>query len=116
MKYEFTNVGLLGSMTLCRQVNGGAWSTVRQVQYGYYDGTQQYGGTLGDLMAATVEDGYTDGLTYVFNPTSGDFGDASCDPDGRNPLRPTFSPGNIFFSVATQRTARVPPVATHRLC
>jgi hypothetical protein len=34
------NAGLLGSVTERRQVNGGAWSTVRQVQYAYYDGTQ----------------------------------------------------------------------------
>jgi hypothetical protein len=74
----------------CRQVNGGAWSTVRQVQYSYYDGTQTYGGNVGDLMTASVLDGnnnvlttsyyryytpgqpngYTDGLHYVFNPTS----------------------------------------------
>jgi YD repeat-containing protein len=63
---------------------------VRQVQYAYYEGTQTYGGNLGDLMTATVLDGqsnilktsyyryytsgdpngYTDGLKYVFNPDS----------------------------------------------
>jgi hypothetical protein len=84
------NAGLLGNVTLRRQINGGAWTTVRQVQYAYYDGTQQYGGNLGDLMTATVEDGsgnvlstsyyryytagqsggYQHGLSYVFNPAS----------------------------------------------
>jgi RHS repeat-associated protein len=84
------NAGLLGGVTERRQVNGGAWTTVRQVQYGYYDGTQQYGGNLGDLMTATVLDGnnnvldtsyyryytagnpngYQHGLEYVFNPDS----------------------------------------------
>jgi hypothetical protein len=76
--------------TLRQQVNGGAWSMVRQVQYSYYNGTQQYGGNLGDLMTATIEDGlgnvlstdyyryympgdangYQHGLKYVFNPQS----------------------------------------------
>jgi hypothetical protein len=28
---------------------------MQQVQYAYYDGAQQYGGNLGDLMKATVE-------------------------------------------------------------
>ncbi len=84
------NAGLLSSVTLRRQVNGGAWSTVQQVQYAYYDGTQQYGGNVGDLMTATVEDGnnnvlstdyyryytagqtggFQHGLSYVFNPQS----------------------------------------------
>ncbi|HEY7312113.1 MAG TPA: hypothetical protein VH643_22300 [Gemmataceae bacterium] len=84
------NAGLLGGVTLRRQVNGGAWTTVQQVQYAYYDGTQQYGGNLGDLMTATVLDGnnnvldtsyyryytagnptgYQHGLEYVFNPDS----------------------------------------------
>ncbi|HWG44328.1 MAG TPA: hypothetical protein VN688_16235 [Gemmataceae bacterium] len=84
------NAGLLGSVTLRTQINGGVWSTVQQVQYSYYDGTQTYGGNLGDLMTATVEDGsgnalstdyyryytpgaangYTHGLEYVFNSAS----------------------------------------------
>ncbi len=84
------NAGLLSGVTLRTQVNGGAWNIVRQVQYTYYDGTQQYGGNLGDLMTATVEDsnnnvldtsyyryytqgeanGYPHGLEYVFNPAS----------------------------------------------
>jgi hypothetical protein len=90
------NAGLLSNVTLRTQVNGGAWTTVRQVQYSYYDGTQTYGGNLGDLMTATVEDGsgnvlntsyyryytqadlnngqagYLDGLKYVFSPDSYD--------------------------------------------
>jgi RHS repeat-associated protein len=83
------NAGLLSNVTLRTKVNTGAWSTVRQVNYAYYDGTQS-GGNPGDLMTATVEDGssnvmdtsyyryyksgetngYTHGLKYVFNPDS----------------------------------------------
>jgi hypothetical protein len=83
------NVGQLSNVTPRRQVGGGAWSIVRQVQYAYYDGSQTYG-NLGDLMTATVEDGsgnaiatsyyryYTSGqqngyqhaLHFVFNPQS----------------------------------------------
>jgi hypothetical protein len=38
-----------------RSTNGGSsWTTVRQVAYGYYDGTQSYGNS-GDLMTATVQ-------------------------------------------------------------
>jgi hypothetical protein len=88
------NADLLSGVTLRTQVNGGAWTIVRQVQYVYYDGTQQYGGNQGDLMSATVLDGsgnvlntsyyryytqaditngqagYVHGLKYVFNPDS----------------------------------------------
>ena len=86
-----TNGGLLQSVTLRRQTNGGAWSTVRQVQYTYYDGVQPYG-NLGDLQLAQVLDGsgdvldtcyyryytpadagstgYVGGLKYAFGPES----------------------------------------------
>jgi hypothetical protein len=84
------NAGLLSGVTERTQVNGGAWNIVQQVLYTYYDGTQEYGGSLGDLMTATVEDGsgnvlstsyyryyaegqdngYANGLEYVFNPAS----------------------------------------------
>jgi RHS repeat-associated protein len=85
------NAGLLQSVVLRQQVNGGAWTVVRQVQYGYYDGTQSYG-NAGDLMTATVQDGsgntistdyyryytpadagsvgYVHGLKYVFTGAS----------------------------------------------
>jgi hypothetical protein len=96
------NAGLLSNVTLRTQVNGGAWSIVQQVAYTYYDGTQQYGGNLGDLMTATVEDGsgnvlstsyyryytagaangYQHGLEYVFNPASYYLG--SKDPQARS--------------------------------
>jgi hypothetical protein len=36
------NSGLVASLTLRRQVNGGPWGTVRQAVYAYYDGTQAY--------------------------------------------------------------------------
>jgi len=50
------NAGLISNVTLRRQVNGGAWSTVRQVVYTYYDGIAAYG-NIGDLQLANVEDG-----------------------------------------------------------
>jgi RHS repeat-associated protein len=71
---------------LRRQVNGGAWTVVRQVTYAYYDGTQSYG-NAGDLQTATIQDasgatlqtwyyryyvtesgGYQHALKYVFSP------------------------------------------------
>jgi hypothetical protein len=86
------NAGLLANVTLRRQTNGGAWGTVRQVQYAYYNGTEPYG-NLGDLKTVQVEDaaspnpnvldnsyyryyvsgeanGYQRGLKYVFNTQS----------------------------------------------
>jgi len=83
------NSGLLQNVTLRRQVNGGSFSTVRQVDYGYYDGVQAYG-NLHDLQTAKVKDaagnildvyyyryylsgdanGYQSGLKYLFNPQS----------------------------------------------
>ena|GEM_PF-2414997 len=85
------DAGLLGSVTLRRQVGGGAWTTVRQAVYGYGDGTQSYA-NVGDLMLVTVNDGqghaldtsyfryyttldapsggYVHGLKYYFSPES----------------------------------------------
>ena len=83
------NQGLISSVTLRRQTNGGSWSTVRQVQYDYYDGTDS-NGNVGDLETAKIEDangnlidedyyryytpdetnGYTHGLKYFFSATS----------------------------------------------
>jgi RHS repeat-associated protein len=85
------NAGLVASLTLRRQVNGGPWSTVRQASYTYYDGTQPYG-NAGDLQTASIEDangnildttyyryytaadagttGYMHGLKYSFSPQS----------------------------------------------
>jgi YD repeat-containing protein len=69
------NAGLLQSVVLRRQVNGGSWSTVRQVQYAYYDGTQSYG-NAGDLLTATVQDasGNTISTDYYRYYTSADAG------------------------------------------
>jgi hypothetical protein len=87
------NAGRLASVTLRRQVNGGAWTTVRKVAYDYYDGTAQKPyGNLGDLRTATLLDGsgnrldtnsyryytsadqgtigYVHGLKYAFRPAS----------------------------------------------
>ncbi len=50
------NAGLMDSVTLRRQINGGSWTTVQKVEYVYYDGTQSYG-NAGDLMTATTLDG-----------------------------------------------------------
>jgi hypothetical protein len=82
------NAGLMQSAVLRRQVNGGAWSTVRQVAYAYFDGTQSYG-NAGDLQTAQVKDGagnvldtkyyryytgesggYVHGLKYAFGPAA----------------------------------------------
>jgi RHS repeat-associated protein len=87
------NVGLLSNVTLRRGPSStGPWTTVRQADYQYYDGTQPYG-NLGDLKTATIKDGAsplpnvldskyyryyqhgdangdTHGLKYVFNPQS----------------------------------------------
>src|SRR5262249_49211007 len=37
------NAGKLSGAVLRRQVNGGAWTTIRQVAYTYYNGTESYG-------------------------------------------------------------------------
>jgi RHS repeat-associated protein len=85
------NAGLLATVTLRRQVNGGAWTVVRQAAYAYYDGVQLYG-NAGDLQTATIKDaagnaldtkyyryytaadagtiGYVHGLKYLFEPQS----------------------------------------------
>jgi YD repeat-containing protein len=83
------NAGRLSNVTLRRQVNGGAWSVVRQAAYTYYDGTTG-NGNLGDLRTAVVQDasgnaldttyyryytsnsspGYQGGLKYVLGPQS----------------------------------------------
>ena len=83
------NAGLVGAVVLQRQVNGGAWSVVRQVQYRYYQPGDRYGNP-GDLKTAAVADaagnvldtsyyryytpgdpnGYPHGLKYVFTPES----------------------------------------------
>jgi RHS repeat-associated protein len=100
------NAGLLQYITLRRQVNGGAWSTVRLVAYSYYDGTT-IGGNPGDLMLAQIEDaatpapnilytsyyryykrgeanGFEHGLKYAFSPVS--FARLSADTHIGNPL------------------------------
>jgi RHS repeat-associated protein len=80
--------GMLANVTLRRQTNGGAWTTIRQVAYTYYDGVLAHG-NAGDLQFAKIEDGagnvldtkyyryytgeaggYVGGLKYVFNPAS----------------------------------------------
>ena len=51
------NAGLLQNVTLRRETSSsGPWTTVRQVDYTYYTGSQPYG-NLGDLMTAAIEDG-----------------------------------------------------------
>ncbi|MFL5241992.1 MAG: RHS repeat domain-containing protein [Gemmataceae bacterium] len=83
------NQNYLQNVTLRRKVNAGAWSTIRQTDYAYYDGVQAYG-NLHDLQTAKVKDaagnildtkyfryyllgdanGYQSGLKYEFNPQS----------------------------------------------
>lgn len=69
------NAGLLANVTLRRKVDAGEWTTVRQVQYTYYNGTQNYG-NLGDLKTAIVEDGAANPLetSYYRYYTSGESG------------------------------------------
>ncbi len=87
--YTYNASNQITSAVERRQVNGGAWSTVRQVQYTYYTNTSNYG-LAGDLQLAQVQDGngvtlnttyyryytansstgYTHGLKYIFRPTS----------------------------------------------
>jgi RHS repeat-associated protein len=83
-----TNAGLMQNVTLRRQVNGGSWTTIRQVAYTYYDGVLAHG-NANDLRTAAIEDGsgnvldtkyyryyvtesggYQHGLKYVFNADS----------------------------------------------
>src|SRR5262249_61934102 len=83
------NAGLLQAVTERRKVNSGSWSTVRKVEYSYYDGVAAHG-NLGDLKTTVVKDGagnvldtryyryyvpgeahgYTNGLKYVFDADS----------------------------------------------
>jgi RHS repeat-associated protein len=83
------NAGMLASVTLRRKIGGGAWGTVQEVDYDYYDGTTG-NGNLGDLERATVKDaggnvlsesyyryytsssstGYQHGMSYEFGPVS----------------------------------------------
>src|SRR5262249_3654905 len=83
------NAGLLSNLTLRRQTNGGAWTTIRQTAYTYYDGSTAMG-NIGDLQLAQVEDGsgnvldtnyyryyqagqangYVHGLKYAFSADS----------------------------------------------
>jgi hypothetical protein len=58
--------GFLQNVTLRRSVNGGAWSTVRQVTYSYYDGSLP-GGNWGDLEQAVLADGPGNVLDTLFN-------------------------------------------------
>jgi hypothetical protein len=67
---------LASNVTLRRQVNGGAWNTVRQIDFGYYDGSQAHG-NVRDLMYAALKDGAGNVLDtnyfryYVPNETNG---------------------------------------------
>lgn len=82
------NAGLVSGVVLQRQVDGGGWTTSRQVEYAYYNGTEDHG-NLGDLKTAIVKDGsgnpldtsyyryytgesggYAHGMKYVFRPAS----------------------------------------------
>jgi RHS repeat-associated protein len=86
------NGGLLSGVVLRRRINSGSWSTVRQVQYTYYDGNASVYGNIGDLDTAQILDassnvldtyyyryytsadagsiGYVGGLKYAFGPQS----------------------------------------------
>ena len=84
-----SNAGLVQSVSLQRQVNGGTWSVVRKTVYDYYDGTQAFGNAR-NLRLETIEDGsknildqtyfryytaneaggYAGGLKYRFGPAA----------------------------------------------
>jgi hypothetical protein len=85
-----TNGGLVQNVLRRRKPSSnGAWTTIRQVAYTYYDGSTTFG-NLGNLQTATTEDaagnpidaeyyryykpgdplGFTNGLKYVVNPQS----------------------------------------------
>src|SRR5262249_2487552 len=49
------NTGLVSSVTLRRKINTGSWTTVRKVEYTYYDGSESYG-NLGDLKLVQIKD------------------------------------------------------------
>jgi hypothetical protein len=104
------NAGMISNVTLEQKVGSGSWTVVRQVNYDYYDGTQNKPyGNLGDLRTATTLDannhvidtsyyryytsadagtiGYVHGLKYVFSPQSY----ARMAADISNPLTATDS-------------------------
>jgi RHS repeat-associated protein len=125
------NAGVMASTTLRRQVNGGAWTTVRVVNYDYYDGTSNKPfGNLGDLRTATILDGnnnvidtmyyryytsldagttgYVHGLKYYFSPQSY----ARLAADISNPLTATdaqvapYADDYFEFDPYTQRVTK----------
>jgi RHS repeat-associated protein len=83
------NAGEISNVLLRRQINGGGWTTVRQVDYAYYDGVEANGNAR-DLKTAAIKDGsgnvldtyyyryytagqangYQGGLKYAFSPLS----------------------------------------------
>ena len=120
------NAGLLAGVTLRTKVNSGAWTVVRQAQYAYYDGTQTYGGSAGDLLTATVLDGsndvldtsyyryyvagqsngYQHGLEYVFSPDSYDRLTAALGTNVSNLSYAQVAPyADNYFQLSPTRTA-----------
>src|SRR5262249_27485606 len=69
--------GRITNATLRRQVGGGSWTTVRQVDLSYY-GSADSQGTLGDLQKAILKDGTGNALDtsyyrYYVDSTSGGY-------------------------------------------
>ncbi len=82
------NDGLLSNITLRRKVGSGSWSTVREVEYTYYDGIEAHGNARDLKTAVTVDassnvlnteyyryytgeaGGFTGGLKYAFRGDS----------------------------------------------
>jgi YD repeat-containing protein len=108
------NAGNLASVTLRRQVNSGAWTTVRQVQYAYYDGVAAHG-NLGDLQTATLQDGACNTLDvnyyryYVAGDTGGYVGGLKYAFNAAAYGRLLASQGGSFANVQAASDATVSP-------
>ena len=59
------NAGLMSSVVLRREPLGGSWTTVQQVAYTYYNGSESYG-NAGDLKLGVVEDGSGNALNTTY--------------------------------------------------
>jgi RHS repeat-associated protein len=120
------NAGRLASVVLRRRVNAGAWATVREADYAYYDGVEAHG-NLGDLKTAVVRDaagtaldtsyyryyvtgeanGYAHGLKYALHPHSyARLAAAVADPLAATDAQLALYADNYFEYDSTQRVTK----------